>query len=117
MHPNSIHIRLKPYFDSGTWIKWIGVLGDVTLPNKTNLNGSLLIDKIYCYSDKVEILDYHAWLNEVKNVKVVDSGRLVFARYSLPYVGDIKKLGELQTDDQISFFSEAAPSSSNSFNM
>ena len=21
MHPNSIHIRLKPYFDSGTWIK------------------------------------------------------------------------------------------------
>ena len=32
MHPNSIHIRLKPYFDSGTWIKWIGVLGDVTLP-------------------------------------------------------------------------------------
>ena len=117
MHPNSIHIRLKPYFDSGTWIKWIGVLGDVTLPNKTNLNGSLLIDKISCYSDKVEILDYHAWLNEVKDVKVVDSGRLVFARYSLPYVGDIKKLGELRTDDQISFYSEAAPNSSNSFNM
>ncbi|WP_304227714.1 molybdenum ABC transporter ATP-binding protein [Lactobacillus kitasatonis] len=276
MHPNSVHIRLKPYFDSGTWIKWIGVLGDVTLPNKTNLNGSLLIDKISCYSDKVEILDYHAWLNienikyiehhnqqlaigdyiegisqvkqygqgkyglaatyikkagmfigtnkaetlvstydrqdswvvelnnnnltkknytenflnkdlnefastgahvdakfqpsryekfqqrlqklqqgesddvlplvdkskkkytatvvrshavkipniahkmpqlEVKDVKVADSGRLVFARYSLPYVSDIKKLGELQTDDQISFFSEAAPSSSNSFNM
>ena len=117
MHPNSVHIRLKPYFDSGTWIKWIGVLGDVTLPNKTNLNGSLLIDKISCYSDKVEILDYHAWLNEVKDVKVVDSGRLVFARYSLPYVGDIKKLGELRTDDQISFYSEAAPNSSNSFNM
>ena len=276
MHPNSIHIRLKPYFDSGTWIKWIGVLGDVTLPNKTNLNGSLLIDKISCYSDKVEILDYHAWLNienikyiehhnqqlaigdyiqgisqvkqygqgkyglaatyikkagmfigtnraetlvstydrqdswvvelsnnnltkknysenfinkdlaefastgahvdakfqpsryekfqqrlqnlqqgesddvlplidknkqeytatvvrsravkipniahkmpqlEIKDVKVVDSGRLVFARYSLPYVGDIKKLGELRTDDQINFYSEAAPNSSNSFNM
>lgn len=68
MHPNSVHIRLKPYFDSDTWVKWLGVLGDVTLPNKTNLNGSLLIDKISCDSKKLEILDYHVWLN-IDNIK------------------------------------------------
>lgn len=70
LHPNSVHIRLKPYFDSGTWVKWLGVLGDVTLPNKTNLNGSLLIDKICVYSDELEILDYHVWLN-IENIKYI----------------------------------------------
>ena len=70
MHPNSVHIRLKPYFDSGIWVKWLGVLGDVTLPNKTNLNGSLLIDKISCYPKKLEILDYHVWLN-IDNIKYI----------------------------------------------
>ena len=72
LHPNSVHIRLKPYFDADIWVKWLGVLGDVTLPNKTNLNGSLLIDKISCYSDeKIEILDYHAWLN-IENIKYIE---------------------------------------------
>lgn len=69
LHPNSIHIRLKPYFEDKTLIHWIGILGDVTLPNSTNLNGSLLIDKISCYPN-IEILDYHAWLN-IDHIKYI----------------------------------------------
>lgn len=69
LHPNSVHIRLKPYCDAKTWIHWIGILGDVTLPNSTNLNGSLLIDKISCYPN-TEILDYHAWLN-IDHIKYI----------------------------------------------
>ena len=94
MHPNSIHIRLKPYFDSGTWIKWIGVLGDVTLPNKTNLNGSLLIDKISCYSDKVEILDYHAWLN-IENIKYIEhhNQQLAIGDY-IEGISQVKQYGQ-----------------------
>lgn len=76
LHPNSNHIRLKPYYDSGKWIKWIGVLGDVTLPNQTK-KGSLLIDKI-SVGNLPEIIDYHAWLN-VENIKAIDVDRLPLA--------------------------------------
>lgn len=76
LHPNSNHIRLKPYYESGTWIKWIGLLGDVTIPNQTR-KGSLLIDKI-SVGNLPEIIDYHAWLN-VENIKAIGVNRLPLA--------------------------------------
>ena len=69
-HPDSQHIRLKPYYDSGIWLHWLGVLSDLTLPNTTNnLNGELLLDKLTT-GDNKELLDYHVWLN-LKNVKYI----------------------------------------------
>lgn len=71
-HPDSQHIRLKPYYDSGIWLHWLGVLSDLTLPNTTNnLNGELLLDKLTT-GDNKELLDYHVWLN-LKNVKYIKS--------------------------------------------
>lgn len=72
-HPDSQHIRLKPYFDSGTWLHWIGVLSDLTLPNaKNNLTGEVLLDKLTT-GDNQELLDYHVWLNLI-NVKYIQGG-------------------------------------------
>lgn len=72
-HPDSQHIRLKPYFDSGEWLHWIGVLSDLTLPNaKNNLTGEVLLDKLTT-GDNQELLDYHVWLNLI-NVKYIQSG-------------------------------------------
>ena len=52
---------------------------------------------------------------EVKNVMVKDSNRLIFAKYYLPYVIDIKVLGELKAGDIIQFTSEATPSNTGTF--
>lgn len=72
-HPDSQHIRLKPYYDSGTWLHWIGVLSDLTLPNAiNNLTGEVLLDKLTT-GDNQELLDYHVWLNLV-NVKYIQGG-------------------------------------------
>ncbi len=72
IHPFSQHIRLKPYYDAGTWLHWIGVLSDLTLPNANdNLNGDLLIDKLTT-GDHKELLDFHVWLN-LENVKYIKS--------------------------------------------
>lgn len=72
-HPDSQHIRLKPYFDSGEWLHWIGVLSDLTLPNaKNNLTGEVLLDKLTT-GDNQELLDYHVWLNLI-NVKYIQGG-------------------------------------------
>lgn len=71
-HPFSQHIRLKPYYDAGEWLHWIGVFSDLTLPNADdNLNGDILIDKLTT-GDNKELLDYHAWLN-LENVKYIRS--------------------------------------------
>lgn len=71
-HPFSQHIRLKPYYDAKTWLHWIGVLSDLTLPNADdNLNGDLLIDKLTT-GDYKELLDFHVWLN-LENVKYIKS--------------------------------------------
>lgn len=71
-HPFSQHIRLKPYYDSQTWLHWIGIVSDLTLPNvNDNLNGDLLIDKLST-GDHQELLDFHAWLN-LENIKYIQS--------------------------------------------
>lgn len=71
-HPFSQHIRLKPYYDAGTWLHWIGLVSDLTLPNvNDNLNGDLLIDKLST-ADQLELLDFHAWLN-LENIKYIQS--------------------------------------------
>lgn len=93
LHPSSVHIRLKPYYESGHWLKWIGVLGDVTLANQTNLNGSLLIDKI-SFITKPEIIDYHAWLN-IENIKSMELNTqpMAIGDYLIGY-SKVKKYGQ-----------------------
>lgn len=62
-HNNSKHIRLKPYYDAHIPVHWIGIVSDVTIPNKFDkLEGSILIDKI-ATEDHEELFDYHIWLN------------------------------------------------------
>lgn len=68
-HPDSKHIRLKPYFDSKKIIEWSAVLADITLPNTHNLVGNVLLDKI-AIGNFDELIDYHLWLN-LENVKYI----------------------------------------------
>ncbi|WP_103660670.1 molybdenum ABC transporter ATP-binding protein [Lactobacillus sp. HT06-2] len=73
IHPDSVHIRLKPYNDAHQYVTWIGLFSDLTLPNQKNLNGSILLDKISVLDESGPIiLDYHAWLN-VENIKYLNS--------------------------------------------
>ena len=53
-----------------------------------------LIDKISCYSDKVEILDYHAWLN-IENLKYIEhhNQQLAIGDY-IEGISQVKQYGQ-----------------------
>lgn len=62
-HVESQHIRLKPYYDAGLLVHWVGIVSDVTIPRKVGQpEGAILIDKAST-EDGEELLDYHLWLN------------------------------------------------------
>lgn len=62
-HVESQHIRLKPYYDAGLLVHWVGIVSDVTIPRKVGQpEGAILIDKAST-EDGGELLDYHLWLN------------------------------------------------------
>lgn len=62
-HVESQHIRLKPYYDAGLLVHWVGIVSDVTIPRKiVQPEGAILIDKAST-EDGEELLDYHLWLN------------------------------------------------------
>lgn len=78
-HPDSNHELLEPYYKTGEWLDWIGIVADISMPTgkQGQMDGKVLIDK-FSYentNEQKELLDYHIWLpvNEIRYLLNTDN--------------------------------------------
>lgn len=66
IYPSRRHINLRPYFEQGKKLNWIGLISDVKRPQDNTDTPTLLIDKLAVINNETKspkFLDYHIWLN------------------------------------------------------
>lgn len=64
--PLNNHGYLRPYYETGTWLSWCGVVTDVFPPSSGNLDGSILLNYFSYVPERSRSknypLDQHVWL-------------------------------------------------------